>query len=304
MYETSVSDLFGVTVALMTALAWAASTIILKMLVARIDVFTLNSIRLWVGSLVLVTIIVASGRGSEYLHTPLAPFLLVAASGVMAMAVGDTFFIKSLSLIDASKAFSIAQCSFPILATIVAVLFLGEAFTWLTAIGAVLVVYGIYLIAAKDKRAPDLSPPKATAAQGLIFALTAAGAWTAATVSLKIGTLEMDAIVAAGIRIPIAATLLTLLVISRRQISAFRLRIYGTRNIALMAAAGLLTYGVAAVGYVTAMQLIGAARTVLITTTAPVFVLPFSILLLKERPGGYTIAGVLICVAGVVFVAL
>lgn len=288
----------------MTALAWATSTIILKMLVARIDVFTLNSIRLWVGSLVLVTIIVASGRGTDYLHTPLAPFLLVAASGVMAMAVGDTFYIKSLSLIDASKAFSIAQCSFPIMASFVAVLFLGEAFTWMTAIGAAMVVYGIYLIAAKGKRAPDLSPPQPAAARGVAMALTAATAWTAATASLKIGTLEMDAFVAAGIRIPIAASLLTLLVICRGQAGAFRLRIYGTRNIAMMAAAGMLTYGVAAVGYVTAMQMIGAARTVLITTTAPVFVLPFSILLLKEKPGGYTIAGVLICVAGVVFVAL
>jgi len=298
------SELLGVIVALMTALAWATSTIILKMLVARIDVFTLNSIRLWVGSLVLITIIVASGRGLDYIHTPLAPFLLVAASGVMAMAVGDTFYIKSLSLIDASKAFSIAQCSFPIMAGFVAVLFLGEAFTWLTAIGAVLVVYGIYLIAAKDKRAPGLAPPQPTAARGVAMALTAATAWTAATASLKIGTLEMDAFVAAGIRIPIAASLLTLLVICRGQAGAFRLRIYGTRNIALMAAAGLLTYGVAAVGYVTALQLIGAARTVLITTTAPVFVLPLSILLLKEKPGSHTIAGVLTCVAGVVFVAL
>lgn len=287
----------------MTALAWATSTIILKTVVARIDVFTLSTIRLWVGSLVLIMIIVVSGRGPAMALTPLMPLLLVAVSGIMAMAIGDTSFIKSLSLIDASKAFSIAQCSFPIMATIVAVTFLGEGFTWLIGLGAVLVVLGIYLIAAKDKRAPDLLPTSEAMPQGVLLALAAASAWTAATAFLKIGTLEMDPFVAAGIRIPIAATLMTLYTFGWRDGSVAKLRKYGPRSVALVAAAGLLTYGVAAVGYVTAIQMIGAARTVLITTTAPVFVLPFSILLLNERPSGHTLAGMLFCVAGVVCVA-
>jgi drug/metabolite transporter, DME family len=302
--ETNTNDLIGVLVAITTALAWATSTIILKTVVARIDVFTLNTVRLWVGSLVLIMIIVVSGRGPAMALTPLMPLLLVAVSGIMAMAIGDTSFIKSLSLIDASKAFSIAQCSFPIMATIVAVAFLGEGFTWLIGLGAVLVVLGIYLIAAKDKRAPDLlHTPEATMPQGVLLALAAASAWTVATAFLKIGTLEMDPFVAAGIRIPIAATLMTLYTFGWRDGSAAKLRKYGPRSVALVAAAGLLTYGVAAVGYVTAIQMIGAARTVLITTTAPVFVLPFSILLLNERPSGHTLAGILFCVAGVVCVA-
>ncbi len=303
MPETNTNDLIGVLVALMTALAWATSTIILKTVVAGIDAFTLGTVRLWVGSLVLIMIIVVSGRGPAMALTPLTPLLLVAVSGIMAMAIGDTSFIKSLSLIDASKAFSIAQCSFPIMATIVAVTFLGEVFTWLIGLGAVLVVLGVYLIATKDKRAPDLLPTSEAMPQGVLLALVAASAWTAATAFLKIGTLEMDPFVAAGIRTPIAATLMTLYTFGWRDGSAAKLGKYGPRSLALVAAAGLLTYGVAAVGYVTAIQMIGAARTVLITTTAPVFVLPFAILLLNERPSGHAIAGILFCVAGVVCVS-
>jgi len=79
---------------------------------------------------------------------------------------------------------------------------------------------------------------------------------------------------------------------------------YGFKILAMVVAAGVLTYGVAAVGYVTAIQMIGAAKTVLVTTTAPILVLPFSILFLKERPGGTTVAGVLSCIVGICCVAL
>ena len=298
------NDLWGVGIALITALAWAFSTIMIKMIVAKIDIFTLNTIRLWVGSVLLLMIIGFSGRTGSLIDTPLVPFLLVASSGVIAMAVGDTLYMKSLSLIDASKAFTIAQCSFPIMATIVAVVVLGEAFTWLTAAGAVLVVCGIYLIAARNKSALDPSLLQKGASHGVAFALAAATAWTAATLSIKIGTVSMDAIVAAGIRIPVAATVLTLLMCGRRRGALSMSSKYGYKTLAMVVAAGVLTYGVAAVGYVTAIQMIGAAKTVLVTTTAPILVLPFSIIFLKERPGGTTVAGVLSCIVGICCVAL
>lgn len=91
---------------------------------------------------------------------------------------------------------------------------------------------------------------------------------------------------------------------SRRQGALLVPPKYGFKILAMVVAAGVLTYGVAAVGYVTAIQMIGAAKTVLVTTTAPILVLPFSILFLKERPGGTTVAGVLSCIVGICCVAL
>ena len=81
-------------------------------------------------------------------------------------------------------------------------------------------------------------------------------------------------------------------------------RKYGRRNVVLAACAGILAYGAAAVGYVTAMQLIGVGRTVLITAIAPILILPFSILILRERLTRYAVAGILTCVAGVYLVVL
>jgi DME family drug/metabolite transporter len=296
--------MLGVAIALLTALSWAGSSTILKFLTASIDTLSLNTLRLWTGSIILLFFIFLSGRGDLYVATELAPLLLVMASGIVALAVGDSIYIKSLSFIDVSRAFPIGHCTFPVMTMVVAILFLGEPFTWFNGIGAALVILGVYLVAVFGER--ERTPASAGAnARGGVLALMAAVAWTLGAVALKLGVTNMDTFVAAAIRIPVSALALTGLVLSRRRKDGtLQFRKYGRRNVVLAACAGILSYGVAAVGYVTAMQLIGAGKTVLITTMAPILILPLSILFLKEKLTRYSVLGVLTCVAGVCLVAL
>ena len=220
----------------------------------------------------------------------------------MAMALGDSIYIKSLSLLDASIAFPIAQCSFVVLTVIVAVFIMGEPFTWLNGAGAGLVVLGIYLIAAMPKSTGNPSGKKSVTGWGIILTLVSAIMWTAATITLKIGVKEMDAFVAAGFRISTSAILLSFITLPRGKRGISQFKEDGFRSIILAVTAGILTYGVAAVCYVKAIQMIGAGRTVLLTTTAPLFILPFSIFILKEKPTLFTIAGVFLCVGGIYLV--
>ena len=138
----------------------------------------------------------------------------------------------------------------------------------------------------------------------MALALIAAITWVVGATTLKLGVAEMDPFVAAAIRIPIGAVALTGFVLSRSKGTVLQFKRYGPRNMGLAAAAGVLTYGIAAVGYVTAMQLLGAGKAVLITAVAPIFVLPLSIILLKERPTVYAIAGIFVSVAGVYLVTI
>jgi drug/metabolite transporter (DMT)-like permease len=296
--------MLGVTIALITALAWAGSSTILKFLTATIDTLSLNTLRLWTGSIILLSFVFLSGRSDLFLHTELAPLLLVMASGVLAIAAGDTIYIKSLSLIDVSRAFPIGQCTFPVMTMLVAILFLGEPFTWFNGVGAALVILGVYFVAVLGKGAKTAASAGANA-RGVVLALAAAVAWTLGAAALKLGVTNMDTFVAAAIRIPVSAVALTGLVLSRRREGGtLQFRKYGRLNLALAACAGILAYGVAAVGYVTAMQLIGAGRTVLITAIAPILILPFSILILRESLTHYGVAGILTSVAGVYLVVL
>jgi drug/metabolite transporter (DMT)-like permease len=181
----------------------------------------------------------------------------------------------------------------------VSLLFLEESFTWLNIIGAVLVVVGVYLVAVAGKEAKT-SSYGGTNVKGVILALIASLAWTAGAVTLKLGVTEMDAFVAAAIRTPASAIAITGLVISRsRKREILQFKKYGRRNMALAFGAGALSYGVASVSYAAAMQLIGAGKTVLITAVAPIFILPFSIVFLKEQPTIYAKVGIMISVFGV-----
>ncbi len=294
--------MLGVIVALVTALAWAGSSTILKFLTSSIDTLSLNILRLWTGSIILLSFVFFSGRVALLYDAELTALLLVMASGVVAIAMGDTIYIKSLSFIDVSRAFPIGQCTFPVMTMVVAILFLGERFTWVNGIGAALVIFGVYLVAVFGKGVGTPSS-RGTNVRGGLLALVAAIAWTLGAVTLKLGVTNMEPFVAAAIRITVSALSLTCLVLYRRlENGTLQFRKYGHRNVALAACTGLLAYGVAGVGYVTAIQLIGAGKTVLITGIAPILILPFSILILREKLSGYGIFGILTCVAGVCLV--
>jgi drug/metabolite transporter (DMT)-like permease len=181
----------------------------------------------------------------------------------------------------------------------VSFLFLDESFTWFNIIGAILVGVGVYLVAAAGKEAKTSSHGRMNV-KGVILALIASLAWTAGAVTLKLGVTEMDAFVAAAIRTPASAIAITGLVMSRsRKREILQFEKYGRRNMALAFGAGALSYGVASVSYAAAMQLIGAGKTVLITAVAPIFILPLSIVFLKERPTIYAKVGIIISVFGV-----
>jgi DME family drug/metabolite transporter len=296
--------MIGAGLALMTALAWAGSSALLKFLTAQIDTISLNILRLWVGTIILLAFVFLSGRGEAFLHTPLQPLLFLGASGLIAIAVGDTIYIKSLSFIDVSRAFPIGQCTFPVLTMFVAVFLLEEPFSWYNALGGFLVLTGIYMIAILGKRTASSPASAKNDTRGVLLAVAAALAWTTGAVALKLGVPEIDPFIAAAIRIPVSAIALTGFVLCRSRPWALSFDKYGMRNIMMAAAAGVLTYGIAAVGYIWAMQLIGAGKTVLITAAAPLFILPLSILLLGERPTLYAVIGVAVCASGVVLVSI
>jgi len=292
--------MLGVIIALVASLAWAGSSVLLKYLSSRIDALSVNTMRLWVGAIALIALVIFSGRSGNILQSPLFPVLMVVASGILSNTAGDTIYIQSLSYLDVSISYPISQSAFPVLTLIVAIVFLNESFSWFNILGAVFVIAGIFMIVRNNRRAAA----SRNTVKGLVLTLTAAVLWAGGAVTLKIGLTHVDTFVAAAIRVVTSALLLTTLALSRPTPERLKLRTYGTRNLILVASAGLLTYGVGAIGYVTAIHLIGAGKTVLLSASAPVFLLPLSVLILKERLSSLALVGVFVAVAGICLVAL
>jgi drug/metabolite transporter (DMT)-like permease len=293
--------MLGVIIALSASLAWAGSSVILKYLSTRIDAISINTMRLWAGAAALLILALATGRFGFIPQTAFLPILMVITSGILANTFGDTIYIKSLSYLDVSVSYPISQSAFPVLTLIVAIFFLNESFTWVNILGAALVIAGILMIVRNNNNKTVVHK---NIAKGVTLTLIAAVLWAAGSITLKIGLTGVDSTLAAAIRVSASTVLLTAFAFSRKPPDRLKVNSYSKRTLVLVACAGLLTYGIGAVGYTTAIHLIGAGKAVLLSASAPIFLLPLSVLILKERLSPVALAGVFIAVTGICLVAL
>ena len=296
--------MMGAVYALTAALSWAGSSAILKSLTTRIDALSLNTLRLCAASLLVLPLILLSGRGTELINTPLMPLVYLVVSGVISLAIGDTIFIKSLSYLNVSHAFPIAQCSNPVFTMLLAVLLLGESFTWVTGLGTFFVLLGIYLITSTQMAPSIHSTPGRIRGKGIILALIAGAVWAIAAVTLKLGALDTDPLVAAAIWMSSATIVFLPFALSQRKKGALQLKKYGSRSLALALTSGVVDLDVGVVLFIIAIQLIGAGKAVVLSSTSPLFLLPFSVFILRERLTRFTLIGIFTGIAGICLVAI
>ncbi len=296
--------MFGSVLALAAAFCWAGTSVMLKSLTARIEAVSLNTLRTWIASIALLSLLPFARHINAPQGMTLGAAVILMASSMMGMALGDTLYIKSMAYLDVSYSFPIAMCLAPAMTALVAVMFLGEPFNWLMGVGTCLVLGGAYTIAVLGRPKNMRSSTERVHMKGILFALASAGAWTAATTALKVGVTDVNPFLAAIVRLPAAATALSIFAFSEDRSRFQQIRTCGLRTIALIAVAGVTAYCIGGTIYVISVQLIGAGRAALLTAAAPLFILPMSIIFLKERPTRLALLGVFLAVPGVCLVTL
>jgi uncharacterized membrane protein len=288
-----------IIIALSATVTWALAQIINKSLSASVGSLHMNTVRLWSGFAIVAVFVWIFGKYESTSSYPTMSLVLLVSSGIIALAVGDTVFIRSLYFIYVSQAFPVGQCAFLVMTVVSSILFLSEQYSLLNIVGGALILTGLYLVSVFGYY-PGTRILRSTNRKGLLIAFAAALAWTVGAVILKISLTEMNAIFAAAIRTFSAAVALTIFQCGQwGPRPALPVSSISRKKLALIALSGALGYGVGGIAYVLAMQRVGAGRTVLITSLTPVLVLILSIFLLKERPTRQSMIGTVICVVGV-----
>jgi drug/metabolite transporter (DMT)-like permease len=288
-----------IAIALSASVSWSFALIINKYLAASVGSLRMNTVRLWSGFVLVAALAWPLELNEAAAPCPARELVLLALSGIVALAVGDTVFIRSLYYVYVSQAFPVGQCAFMIMTVLASILFLSERYTVLNLVGGVLILAGLYLVSACNES--GLMRLRSADRKGLLTAFAAALAWTAGAVILKSGLTQVNALSATAIRVLSAALALTL-----AQFGPWTPKPAGSpprtgaARLSWSALSGVLGYGIGGVAYVMAMQRVGAGRTVLITSLTPVLVLILSVLLLKERPTRPAVVGTVICACGVV----
>lgn len=309
----------GEIAALIAAVTWAASSIAFTRFASRTAPAVVSALRLGAASLILPFVLLASGQTGDLGEASWQTLAWVIISGSLAYAVGDTLYIQVLGTLGMQRAFPISMALFIGLTVAGGVVLLGEEFTWGLPAGALLIGAGISLIVvprAKDgvvEPAPgegDLlvadppgPPANSSALSGYLLLLLVGIFWAAASLLLAGKRGDLGAVAAGTIRAPAGAiALLGFTVLAQREalIEPFRDR----RHLMAIVVAGVIGTGLGSMMYVYAVVEAGAARTAVLSATAPLMGLPLSVLFLKEQIDWRVGAGTLLCVLGIVLVVV
>jgi uncharacterized membrane protein len=124
--------------------------------------------------------------------------------------------------------------------------------------------------------------------------------WAVGQVALKPATAGVHSVVANSVRQPLGMLMLLGLTLARGQWR--ELKKLDRRSWGIIVIASLVGTGLGTLFFIMAIQMTGAGRTAVLTSTAPLLAMPFSMLWLRERPTRWTIVGTLLTTAGIALV--
>lgn len=139
-------------------------------------------------------------------------------------------------------------------------------------------------------------------ALGVGLALLTGLTWAASAVWLRSVSEGFDAAAVGAARLPAATTVLGVSLLAQRA-STLRRGAVSRRQLALLGVSGVLGQGVASILFIFSLGEIGAGRTVVLFSTAPLFALPLGMLFLHERITWWVVGGTALAMAGVALLA-
>ena len=138
--------------ALVTAVAWAVAVVLFARSGQHVPAFSLNLFRVSVGAALLLPTLAASG-GRLWSAAPLRDYAILAASGVIAIAVSDTLFHMCLNRVGAGVT-AIVDCLYSPFVVLLAFAFIGERLRPWQIVGMLLVLASIVVAEPRCARPP------------------------------------------------------------------------------------------------------------------------------------------------------
>ncbi|MGE0572085.1 MAG: DMT family transporter [Dehalococcoidia bacterium] len=300
----------GEAAALIAAFTWSATSVAMARLTVSVTPVAMSALRLAIATLILPVVLLLSGEAGQLADAPPSAIIAMIGSGLLAYAIGDTLYISALKRLGIQRVFPITMALFILLTVIGGIIWLGEDFSWMQAVGGVAVGAGIFLIVVPRQTAVAAPVAPGTPVRrlrdsshvvGYAIVVLVGIFWAAATLWLADGRGELGPFAASALRTPAgAAGMLAFgLVTAPTQLAAPFKRRELILGIAAISVVGTL-FG--SLLYVYAVGEAGPGKASILNACAPLLALPLSILVLKEPLTRLVATGTIVCVAGIILV--
>jgi drug/metabolite transporter (DMT)-like permease len=192
--------------------------------------------------------------------------------------------------------------SFPIITFFMTVGFLGEPLILSRLAGAIIAVIGVILISNEQNRQRnEEETPKKFDKLGLLGAITTALLYATGTTILQVGIEGVDPIGGNLVRMIVGSIAFIPMVFVARQRGMPNPTRQATK---LVIITGFFGMALGSLFYVSAVAMVGAAIMSVIASSAPLFAVPVSVLVLKERLTPLAGVGILATIIGVILVVV
>jgi len=289
----------GILLSILTAISWSLAAVLYKVGLKEehSDVIVANGVRAVSALIFIFLVTIIMGKLSEVNKLTSWLLFLIVVNVSLGILLGDCLFF--IALRDAGVAIGYpVSYTYSLFVTIFAYFLLQETVNIWTFISAILVVSGIFLLFFKAERNQNNHMVK-----GLIAALLAAFCWGTSIPILKVLLLNIEPLFLNFVRLIVLNIIVWLLILPKR---SKRKEIKNLRRLSLtvLLAGGILGIGLGALLFLFSINLIGAAKSTIITSSSPLFSTIFGVAILKEKLDKPRTIGIATIILGIYILAI
>jgi len=316
----------GELIAIFAVLTFVISNVLFRKTERYASPVFINFFRTAIGTLTFITIAVILGIFTYIFLLPWDLWIITFLSFLFGQVIGDTAYFKAQKELGTTRALAISM-TFPLFTVILSLIFLNRTFEYKIIVSIVLIGLGIIVIGKskmnvenKNSLYSEIHTPKFishTSFKPIVYALIASLGWAIGLVIIDYVTNKIDQILAINgissiisnvIRFPFALLILLLMVWRENRFGASNLNLYSLRKPSktwfILLIASIIGTSLGAYLYTEAAHTAGAVVMSLLASASPLFSLPLTYWLNKERISKYGFLGVLATILGVVVIII
>jgi len=325
--------LLGELIAILACLTFVTSNVLFRKTEHEASPAFINVVRTAIGTLTFIIVALIFGILCEIFSLPWGLWVILIVSFIFGQVVGDTAYFKAQKDLGTTISLALAM-TFPLFTFILSMIFLKKPFDLIIIISIFLIGSGVLIISKsridignseliiiEQKQAFDESSINKynvfIKIEAIIFAILASLGWAIGAIIIDYGTNRIDQILEIGtlssiisnvIRFPFALLILTSMVLRENLIqnrSNHQIKIRKSiKSWQWLIIASLIGTSLGAYLYTEAIRLVGASIMALIASASPLFALPLTYLINREKISKKGFLGVVITIIGVILILI
>lgn len=324
----------GEIIAIIAVLSFVISNVIFRKTEHDTNPVYINFFRTGIGTISFFIIAIVLNIFIKIFLIPWEIWIILIISFVFGQVVGDTAYFKAQKELGVTVAIAVSM-TFPLFTFILSLLFLNQVFDVKIIFSMLLIGGGIILIGKSkiessnnditNKASESITPgitlhkiSKEYLFRALSFGLIASLGWAIALVMIDFATNEIDQILQAKqnissiignvIRFPFASLMLTSMVWRESYITKKRENLSkqkkSSKTYILLLVGSIIGTSIGAYVYTEAARIAGATTLALIASASPLFALPLSYFINKEKISKLGFLGVIVTILGVILIII